>query len=366
MKSIRRSTIFIVLSLSLVFTMGCGLVSQITDKVGEVANEAVENALESAEDLDVEEMLDDASEMLDGEPLENGVSTDTGLEGLQSYRVRFTVIAIREDGSEDTQKEQLTIFKEVARPQNAVHLRLVPGSIASLLPTRGVEFYQLEDRIYLIDDRAAADERCVVSSSADSPSNPAEVMAIEQILPEFEVGDRVEEDVEINGIRTDHYRVKRVRFLVGARAASRSDVWIAREGGYVVRFVGEVAGTGLFADKAGSLRLTYNLTDINRVSDLEVPAECAGKAAEWDLPLPGSAQEISYLGSTMTYQSPESTDTIAAFYRDEMAASGWSLNNENNLEGVYTYDFAQVGRSVNILISPNSKNGSTVLITKGK
>lgn len=60
MKPVRRKTLLLGLSLSLVFTMGCGLVSQITDKVEEVANEAVEKALESAEGLDVEEMLDDA------------------------------------------------------------------------------------------------------------------------------------------------------------------------------------------------------------------------------------------------------------------------------------------------------------------
>ena len=68
----------------------------------------------------------------------------------------------------------------------------------------------------------------------------------------------------------------------------------------------------------------------------------------------------------MTYKSSESTDTIAAFYRDEMAANGWSLKNENKLEGVYTYDFTQVDRSVNVIISPNGENGSTVLITGGK
>jgi len=64
MKPIRHSTIFVGLSLALVFTMGCGMVDQIksrvADKVGEVANEAVEKALESAEGLDVEEMLDNA------------------------------------------------------------------------------------------------------------------------------------------------------------------------------------------------------------------------------------------------------------------------------------------------------------------
>ena len=57
MKTNRRRTYLLGLSLSLVFTMGCGLVSQITDKVGEAASEAVENALESVdENLDVEEI----------------------------------------------------------------------------------------------------------------------------------------------------------------------------------------------------------------------------------------------------------------------------------------------------------------------
>ena len=46
MKPIRRSTILIGLSLALVFMMGCGLVDQakeqVTNKVGEIANDAVE------------------------------------------------------------------------------------------------------------------------------------------------------------------------------------------------------------------------------------------------------------------------------------------------------------------------------------
>ena len=369
MKPIRHSTILIGLSLALVFMMGCGLVDQakeqVTNKVGEIANDAVEKALEGAEGLDVEEMLNDAGEMLDSEPLENEVSTDTGLDELQSYRVRFTMAAIREDGSEDTQKEQLTVFKEVVRSQDAVHVQLVPGTIADLLSTQGVEYYQFEDRMYILNNKAEAEDRCVVSGSADSPDNPAGIMAVEKIFPEFEVGDLIEEGVEINGVKTDHYQVKRIRFLIGARAASKADVWIAQQGQYVVRFVGEMAGIGIFSDKSGALRLKYNLLDINGVPNLEVPAECAGKEAEWDLPLPDSAEEISYLGSTMTYKSPEDTDAVAAFYREEMAADGWSLDNENKLEGVYTYDFTQVDRKVTVLISPNGEKGSTVLITGG-
>ena len=206
------------------------------------------------------------------------------------------VTAIHEDGSEDTEKEQLTILKEVVRSQNAVHVQLVPGTIADLLPTQGMEYYQFEDRMYLINNKAEADERCVVSGSADGPANPAEVIAIEQIFPEFEVGDLVEEGVEINGVKTDHYRVKRIRFLIGARAASKADVWIAKKGDYVVRFVGEVAGIGVFSDKAGALLLKYNLRDINAIPEIEVPAECVGKEAEWDLPVHGSAQETAYFG----------------------------------------------------------------------
>jgi hypothetical protein len=92
-----------------------------------------------------------------------------------------------------------------------------------------------------------------------------EVVGAADLLPCIRQAERVLPDETVNGIPSQHYvyDVEHLPADVGMTGA-RGDLWVAREGGYLVRLTLQGQGT-YYRNYAGqgTLRLVYDLYDVD-------------------------------------------------------------------------------------------------------
>jgi hypothetical protein len=80
---------------------------------------------------------------------------------------------------------------------------------------------------------------------------------------------------------TDHYVVEDVESLVGDEEMNieefnvqQADVWVAQDGGYLVRMNIDATGTDTQGTE-GSFMMQYELQDVNNVDEITLPEACA-------------------------------------------------------------------------------------------
>jgi hypothetical protein len=192
------------------------------------------------------------------------------------------------------------------------------------------------------------------------------------------------------------------------------DLFVAEEGDYVVRYIVEAQGRsdwfGGAGGQEGSAQVTYDVIDVNKPLDITAPAACAGAALLGDLTLPGLSDGslpglpgvtppagtdwiwaeddeeeetaspgtggtggqaatpgpparttlprlpdaynlVSDAAGNETYRSRHSLEDAVAFYRREMAAQGWSIQEEANMPIFQTLIFNRTGTNLRVTIT---------------
>lgn len=87
----------------------------------------------------------------------------------------------------------------------------------------------------------------------------------------------------VNGIPSKHYKldVKKMNELAKNSKQdvklNSGDVWLAKDGGYVTRFTGDVDGAlnqAAGVDFDGNVKLQMNVGDLNKINDIPLPSQC--------------------------------------------------------------------------------------------
>jgi hypothetical protein len=100
-------------------------------------------------------------------------------------------------------------------------------------------------------------------------------------------------------------------------------VWVAREGGIVVRYILEISGSSApGAGLEGVQTWVYEVQDVNSLASLVLLQDCLPVLA--DFPVPADAVQVERLSGAVTYETPAGADQVSAFYREQLAAAGWS------------------------------------------
>lgn len=88
----------------------------------------------------------------------------------------------------------------------------------------------------------------------------------------------------VNGIPSKHYKldVKKMNEMAKANKMDVSlksgDVWLAKNGGYVTRFISDLNGSlnkSAGVDFKGNVKLNLNLSDLNKINDIPLPGQCS-------------------------------------------------------------------------------------------
>lgn len=147
----------------------------------------------------------------------------------------------------------------------------------------------------------------------------------------------------LEGIEADHYTFDERALLQAGQTKSSGEVWVASEGGYVLRFHDETtAGEEFFGEGTeGTLQRDYQLTEVNQPVTIELPASCPLGLV--DAPrMPDAASVLSVPGM-LQYESAASVGDVRAFYEQELPALGWVDPATTNLpEGVSGENYQQM------------------------
>lgn len=320
--------------------------SQAATVVGdETAGETEGGVSEETESGDVE----GDAEALDVDP--------DALSALESYRTRSRVQWLPDEGeAERTEMEQ-------ARTRNPQAQRLV---MVGDEDGDGFEFVQIGDQAWYCGgdtcSQVDADPEDVLSGFGDAMwFDPTDVT--DDARAEF-VGRE-----EVNGIQSRHYRLTLSNVEAALLAAEgdvsdvRGDAWIADQSdlsGFTVRF--EMSWTEKRGERTGRSELFYELYDVNAPITIEPPEGAEKSGLPEDVPAYPDARDSFSMEGMTSFSSSDDVPTIAAFYAEALAAQGWTLEQEDDMESIVTQRWSKDDRELMLNISGEDGETSVTIM----
>jgi hypothetical protein len=174
----------------------------------------------------------------------------------------------------------------------------------------------------------------------------------------------------VNGVATSHYTFDERALMMSDVATSTGEVWVATDGGYVVRYRLSIEGEAEYFGEglSGTATWAYDLSDIGQPGTVEVPEDCPPGLV--DAPLLDDADAIHQLPGVTYYTSAASLPDAIAFYQDQLPALGWVVSGEPIIgETLATLDFTQgedpdAQRSLSVMAVPGT-TGTVVWLVLG-
>ncbi len=172
----------------------------------------------------------------------------------------------------------------------------------------------------------------------------------------------------INGVPAQHFLVDvSAMNTLGAYTNSKSEVWIAQPGNFVVKYSFEATGKDTFfgggSDAEGTIKWEYELKSANQPITIAPPEDCGGTPE--DIPTMADATDKSSFGTMSTYSSASAFDVVVEFYKTEMVAKGWAAQEGGlAMDGFAQLSFTKDKRTASIMITADKdKNVTTVVVT---
>lgn len=281
-----------------------------------------------------------------------------GLDALKSYRMRWQAQWSTTEGGKSEKGTWDWIEEYSASPQ-AVHWvwKMTDASGAS---AGQMEQWQIGDTIYMVTTDQGT-STCMSFSGTDnqvtkgvfSPSSLGSLSGAKYVGAET-----------INGVRTKHYRYSEQNAALVGFSKVTGDVWVAVEGGYVVKDTISWEGSaGPFAAGSqgkGEGSWAWELSDVNKPITIKPPENCGGAAR--DLPVMPNAIDKTVMGDLISYTTPSKPADVIAFYRTEMAKAGWQVESESTgTPGFATLEFSKSGEEASVTIVASDQT-TTVMI----
>jgi hypothetical protein len=137
-------------------------------------------------------------------------------------------------------------------------------------------------------------------------------------------------DETVGGIAVHTFDVNSDSLGVKGVEAS-GKVWIAADGGYLVKYHLELTGSdALFGSGAsGTLSLDYELSEVNTQASVAYPGDC--RPVLLDIPAADDAQSLLRMPNRLSYVSASPLEKIQSFYEEFFSGQGWIKKDENTL-----------------------------------
>lgn len=286
------------------------------------------------------------------------------LDKLESYRsvLKLTLKGQTQNG--ETVQRNFEMINEVIRSQEASHISLMGDAINPAGESKPVELFVLGDKTYVYTPLSSAKPCFLLSTISGNYANtpfekPSDLFSV--LVP----GNLIAENENIDGIATDHYEVSQSKIEFGEITSQKSEVWVAREGDYPVRFAGQAEGVfSLSIEKvSGIAEWEFNLSSVNQLAGIDLPPVCLEEEkASADIPILPDAEDKTTYGGTISYNSATAPAAAADFYHTQLAANGWKIYEEASTPPVFILSARKGERKMQVNIGPDLASGSTILI----
>lgn len=313
------------------------------------------------------------------EPAESGIEATPGtrtvsgvgkdLSSLNSFHMRMQWSFTGKDdaGVEKTGAFELT--QEIIRDKST-HMRMSAIGEANAAGGGGLETYQEGDAMYMLSQKDGKIE-CMFLSSDDQKLNQADAYQPASLFGDLRDARLVARNEQVNGTTADHYRMsgESAASVFGALTVKSADVWIAQDKGYVVRYIGESAGTGVLMAsglKEATYHWEYDVLDADAVQPFVLPPECVAARPAADIPIPEDATEKMQFGATQSFKVKRSVADLAEAMTQALQTNGWAAGEAGLVsEEMTQLSFSKDGRDLSVMIM---KEGELVncIITESK
>ena len=170
----------------------------------------------------------------------------------------------------------------------------------------------------------------------------------------------------LSGLPSNHYRFdqKAVPWQAGQNGTASGDVWIAQQGGYVLKYVLNIQLPS--GDFQGTRSWSFVLSNIGSGASVTLPKGCLPLIT--DIPMMDGATLVVQRPSFQSYSVSATLDAVTGFYKQKLAAAGWSLlPGIGASNGAETLDFIQNppdGSGRLAVIQASDQNGQTAVIVQ--
>jgi len=363
--------------------------SEAAEEPAEAQNEQTESGTQEQETQAAETAPQDEANAAGAEgeteaaPLEVEGIQDA-LETFSSYRWQFNMTYEGLDQEGVAEQGAVNMLVEAIKETAALHVRMeVEGDPAETLGSSAViEIYSLGDTAYL---RNPENGRWLSFPAAEFVE---EFFANELPFPDQFVdlpseARRNPSPETVNNISTWHYLFDESDMTDQNMALdeAKGEVWIAREGNYPVKLVLEatVRDAGAAAEApiaSGSLKMSYELLELNTDFAIDLPEEALGAESlddqldpvdlsEIDLPIMANAEVDFARQGLVSYVVEASLDEVVSFYRVELPNSGWvpDTSAEVITEESALFSFTKGDAQLSLIIAKEADGTTSVIMS---
>jgi len=275
--------------------------------------------------------------------------TKAGLADLASFQETLTLTF---DGTRDGNTQQwsktsvMLTTKEPAARQITIEKQ---GDLPDLTPVYVAEVDGVAYELHGENSCTAA-----VFNPEDSTAQALEPAGLlTGVIGADEAGQETVNDVVAN-----HYTFDERALALLDIAQSTGELWVAADGGYLVKYVLTTAGGADYfgAGIEGTLTWDYELTNVNQPVAIDLPKDCP--AGLVDVPQLPDAADIQSSPGVLAYSTASSLADALAFYLDELPGLGWQLAGDPALVGTpapeqttAVLDFTQDDQKLTVIVS---------------
>jgi hypothetical protein len=293
---------------------------------------------------------------------------------LSSYRATITMRITGTDAGE-TVDGSLEFLMEYTSDPLAQHIRMSGRGVEEVESTGTVDMYQLEDTTYV----QFGDQWLSIPTTEDIASNMG-IIRPDDLL-EDTCGWQQQADSRYEGIEAYHWTLSTedarecmaVEGMagIGSLTEASGDLYVAKEGNYIVHMRMVLAGSDLEANlgseeqvlEQGRMEVIFDMRDVNQPFIIEIPEEAlASGTLPDDLPIPGDAEELSNAFGMITYKTSQSPAEINDYYRSQLPANGWTEVNAEQMSDLFMLEYTKDGRTLNLTINSDDTGKTSVLI----
>lgn len=319
------------------------------------------------------EPSDEGSELLGDEAI-------AAPDSLESYRsiMRFSYEGVDQDGNPDS--SSIEIETEYVRDSQARRMIMSGMGLAMPGDQDRVAMVEIGDTMYF-----QVEGEWLTISGEETPFTDTEDAALLDsgfLFSDLEGAKRVRPDESINGVDSRHYTfdeevLSPLLGLTGEdRISAQGEVWIAKDGGYVTRYVMDVevveGSGGLLAPtlSQGTLHMELELQDVNSADIvIEPPVDLSAGVSlsgfeESSLPLPEGTTIVVASSQFVMAESSLTAAELQAFFEEAMAELDWTKDEDASVAfgELVNLVFTKDGSSIGIALTGEGEDGQTQIL----
>jgi hypothetical protein len=283
--------------------------------------------------------------------------TRAGLAELSSYTAKLVVTFA---GTRDGQTEQWS-KTYVMQASNDPPARQWTIETTGAAANPGVELLaEMEGAAY----ERRGEEACTASAVQEG-SSLTDRLELASVLTGVIGADEAESET-VNEVAAAHYTFDQRALGEDGLTESTGELWIAAEGGYLVKYLLTSTGNADYFGEGleGTLTLDYELTGINQPVTIQLPEDCPPGMVTAPL-LPDASNVVSTPG-TLAYDTATGLDAAAAFYQEQLPGLGWTPDGEPSIaEAAKILIYTQGEQRMTVILSAEADQ-TTVNIVIGR